>query len=124
VVPNVLNYRGAFTGDIKNASRPFEMSESNRPTTRHHIAKHVSVQNSVIQEMEETLESLVSTLLKVSACILIHLDFSVLETSYVVTILIQGFQKVVEKRAPLLVEGTVFQIDVSVPDRGINIIEE
>jgi len=51
----------------------------------------------VLQELKETLESLVFTLWKVFVYILIQLDFSVLETFYFVTVFIQGFQKLVEK---------------------------
>jgi hypothetical protein len=46
----------------------------------------------VLQELKETLESLVLTLWKVFVYILIKL-----ETFYVVTVLIQGFQELVEK---------------------------
>jgi hypothetical protein len=50
----------------------------------------------VFQEVKESLESLVFTLLKIFVFILIQLDFSVLGAFYVVTIIIQGFQKLVK----------------------------
>lgn len=45
VVPNILNYRGAFTCGIKNAPRSFEMLESTHPTTHHPIPEHLGVHN-------------------------------------------------------------------------------
>ena len=75
----------------------------NKPIQRHSIISQntwVSTTYSiygVLQELKETLESLVFTLWKVFVYILIQLDFSVLETFYFVTVFIQGFQKLVEK---------------------------
>ena len=43
VVPNILNYRGAFICEIKNALWPFEMLESTHPMTQHLIPEQSSV---------------------------------------------------------------------------------
>jgi len=66
----------------------------------------------VLQELKETLESLVFTLWKVFVYILIQLGFSVLDTFHVVTVPFQRIPETFRKTVPVLVEGTVFRIDV------------
>jgi hypothetical protein len=103
VVPNILNYRGAFTCGIKNAPRPFEMLESTHPTTHYPIPEHLSIHNifhliyRMLQELKETLESLVFTMWKVFVYILIQLGFSVLDSFHVVTVLFERIPETCRK---------------------------
>jgi len=90
----------------------------NPPTQRHTIlSQNTWVSTTypiyrVLQELKETLESLVFTLWKVFVFILIQLIFSVLDTFHVVTVPFQRIPETCRKTAPVLVEGTVFRIEV------------
>jgi hypothetical protein len=128
VVPNILNYRGAFTYGIKNASRPFEMLESTHPTTQHHIPEHLSVHNifhlSRVERIEEN--TWITGFYSVKGiCVYSHpIGFLCAGNDLRCNDPHSKFPETCRKRAPLLVEGTVFQIDVWIPNMRRKISEE